>query len=329
MIKRIDQKLLEFQKPPFKKKDGANLTDGDLFIVCAGFEKRTVNVIENYIRLHGCGEAVIIKYLPGVEDHYDHIIYTLNQHNIKYTTIVYNRFAPFDFTSDIKYVFDRCDYNHVFVDISAMSKFLIVQTIYSLAHLRGLNGVELLYSKYPDKGQSMKVFEEGFSPHYVSVDVSTLIATPQLSTITLEDLPTRLIAFYSKNSRQITALDLELQPCFTHLVLESLHEKQIPSSQTIKFHPVSGGYAKTMEFLILNYQEFNVFYNVFIAPIGTKSQAVAVALLKVFLDDIQIVYPVPMVFNANEEPKSVGVLSLDLSSFSQFSTLKPDSGFDN
>ncbi|MCI0470601.1 MAG: hypothetical protein L0Y73_02980 [Candidatus Aminicenantes bacterium] len=57
-------------------------------------------------------------------------------------------------------------------------------------------------------------------------------------------------------------------------------------------------YRETLEHLLRIYNDYNYLERIFVAPIGSKMQAVAVGIFRAFMKDIQIVYPTPRKFTS-------------------------------
>lgn len=55
-------------------------------------------------------------------------------------------------------------------------------------------------------------------------------------------------------------------------------------------------YRETLKILIEKYRERSMFDRLVVAPTGSKMQAVAVALFRAALYDVQVVYPTPQIF---------------------------------
>ena len=133
---------------------------------------------------------------------------------------------------------------------------------------------------------------------------------PELSSTSLPLQPTRLVAFPSFSSHQLHALLAEFQPTFISVIHgepprdeDKWRKKAIEQlNQTDKLHNAEYYTASTLDptetVLILRkiYQSYGDTNRLLVAPIGSKMQAVAVAIFRQLCPEIQIVYPTPASF---------------------------------
>ena len=231
----------------------------------------------------------------------------------------------------------------VYVDVSAMSRMLIVQLIVAVTTgRRGCRGVKVLYTEaeeYPPSREEVqaqgaeRAKNEEVVDSYISSGVWELAAVPELSAFAAQAEAVRLVVFPSFNPAQLRLLLQELQPTFVDLVngvppgaenswrTDAIQEGNvgaIKGLRNVTNHQTSTlDYRETLRLILALYDERSAFDKVVCAPSGSKMQSVAVGLARTFLTDTQIVYPTPQEFL---EPRrhTVGakqVYQLDLEGF--------------
>ena len=63
-ILRIDEQLVSLAKQSIQPFDSVAIGTGDVLVVCAGFELRTLEVLRTAIRRGSGFKVLIIEYLP-------------------------------------------------------------------------------------------------------------------------------------------------------------------------------------------------------------------------------------------------------------------------
>ena len=126
-----------------------------------------------------------------------------------------------------------------------------------------------------------------------------------------------MVAFPSFDRSHLANLIQELQPTYTDLIhgippsetnawrteaVRNLNRPVLDSLRRNTNHCASTlDYTKTLRILLGIYKNRSMFDKIVVAPTGSKMQAVAVALFRAALYDVQIVYPTPQTFTAPEE----------------------------
>jgi hypothetical protein len=295
----------------------------DTLVVCAGFEERALAILQ---KTTPCCNIVIIKYLPPMENNLEHEISNTIKNASSIQKLIYDRENPSGF-DEMLLAEIRKHKDRIFIDISAMSRLLIVQIIVALKNLKHDFGrVVILYTEakdyYPSKEQSDEVIEKNrvdpqFTAHFLASGVNEITIIPELSTVTSKPLQTRLIFFPSFDVQLLIALRFELQPtAFTyiegrppkkelewrteaiarlnHLDDDNYSERLSPTSTL--------DYRETLRCLLDIYQRpKSLKERLLIAPTGSKMQTVAVGIFRSFVTDVQIVYPTPIGFR---DPKN-------------------------
>ena len=301
---------------------------GSGMVMCAGFEDRSVEVLDRVAR-HGVQEfgLIIIKYMPEYEENKIDELRRLSKiGDVQVREVTYNREAPAGFGDLMR---QWCaEYSHVVVDISAMSRLLIVQVLVGI--LSGSNGkVGVLYTEakeYPpdrrtvEKDKRKGARKEGMG--YLSSGVFEIVAASELSSVAMVGEPVRLIAFPSFDSAQLSTLVQEVQPTYIDVVhgippteelgwrtkaVKELNQLVLEQREVVdQYEACTLNYQETLEILLGIYGSRSAHDRLVIAPTGSKMQAVAVAMFKSVFRDVQIVYPTPQVFSKpNEYTKGV------------------------
>jgi len=345
-VLRIDKKLKKLDKPSLLPADTVVINKGDTLILCAGFEDRAIKALDSAIKSGKIGfSLIIIEYLPEVQENkIDEIMKKCKEFGISFNRLLYDRANPSGVGNKLSSILEP-DSGHIFVDISGMSKLLIVQILSTLGKSPfNFSKIFLLYTialEYPPNEKEVnnaieKMKEDSFySAMFLSSGIFELTVVPELSSVSLEGQSIRVVAFPSFNPHQLAALRTEVQASFFTLI------HGIPSSQENAWRPqkimvlnrteeianredieVSTlEYKETLTALLDIYDKYSVMERIIIAPTGSKMQTVAVGIFKAFMDDIQIVYPTPRLFPKPKE-YTKGARQLYLLNLDSFSEIR-------
>ena len=324
---RPDRRLQKHRWPELHSVETPDIRPDDGLVVCAGFEERAVEVA----RLVSSAKlrprvVLLVRYLPQNDENrlekMRTIFRTLGANVIE---MVYDRERPMGGGERIQAQLDGC--RRVFVDISGMSRLLIVQTLVAL--LRGpFDVTSVLYceaARYlPSEAECVAAMKKsgGRALSYLSSGVVEVAVTPELSSVAMPGEAVRLIAFPSFDPTQLVNVVHELQPTYSDVMhgvppreenrwrtgaVRELNGKALAALQGATSYEISTmDYRETLQVLTSIYSERGAFDRLVIAPIGSKMQSVAVALFRATLSDVQIVYPVPQEF-ATAEEYTVGI----------------------
>lgn len=323
-LMRIDERMAAMAKPALQPVTAFELTKDDCLVLCAGFEDRASAVLKSAVA-HAAGCRVItIIYEPFIPaNRLDEIRGIVAGAAMGTRQIVYDRMNPAGFgdallreVADVR--------GRLFLDISAMSRLLIVQNLVALRDWRrGFEDCVVAYAEatdYPptqtEVGDALRQAEANplTSLLLLSSGVDELTLVPELSAASVGSIQTRLVAFPSFNPEQITALRNELSPSrctFIHGVPPREENKwrteaiakinQIPLSASDNIYASTLDYRETLDCLLRLYGEHSERERMLVSPTGSKMQAVAVGLFRAVLDDVQIVYPTPREFRAHHD----------------------------
>lgn len=322
---RLDEQLENVQWSEPSVIDVPSVHSGDCLIACAGFEDRSVEALRRVCD-HGSHDfkVILITYQPYYSENLDDNIREICQRcNVGTMDVVYDRENPSGIGDEVANLvggFDR-----IFIDISGMSRLLIVQIIVALlgvAHRRPAP-MMLLYSEagiyFPtedqvenDQDSSLKT-SGVTSLSYMSSGIFEVATDAALSSVAMLGAEIRLVAFPSFDPIQLKNLVEELQPTYTDLVygtrpslvnrwrkeairrLNSSIVSSLVGSHGC-FESSTLDYRDTLRVLLEIYKDRSMFDRILVAPTGSKMQAVAVGILRAVLYDVQIVYPTPREF---------------------------------
>ncbi|MDD9863865.1 MAG: hypothetical protein OXU54_04745 [Gammaproteobacteria bacterium] len=312
--------LQKINVPPIKK--------GDCMLVCAGFEDRTIEALHQTSEAGVTGFSLgVIKYLPFYPQNKLEEINTIAQNiNLIVKEFEYNREEPAGIGEKIKDF--ACEFNRIFIDISGMSRLLIVQILVALLELENCS-VTILYGEADGYPPSKEQFERDQnndnddSPlsylSYLSSGIFEVATTPELASVSMFGEAIRLVVFPSFDPAQLTNLVQELQPTYINLIhgippaeknkwrTEAIRRLNEPTMGPLReenttHHEVgTREYKETLLALLEIYKKRSMFDRIVVAPTGSKMQAVAVGLFRAVLYDIQIVYPTPKIFTQPDE----------------------------
>ena len=325
-VPRLDDKLRDIKKPELEVLDALSIGHKDVLILCAGFEDRALAVLKQQTMSGNSGFTVLaMQYLPYIEENKHAEIKDLCEKNaINMMELTYDRQNPSWICDKIISLLNGVN-GKIYIDISAMSRLLIVQIIVSqYRSSNGLENVVILYTEayeYPpeEKEVSSAIAESDsdsvYRTMFISSGVFEEIVVPELSSVGLQGQPIRLVTFPSFNIDQLASLRAVLQPSsfsFIHGIphlpkdkwrLEAI-KKLNQTEKILKREDMNAStldYRETLDCLLKIYAKHGVMERIILSPIGSKMQSVAVGIFKAFLDEIQIVYPTPRTFVSPSE----------------------------
>lgn len=289
-----------------------------LLIIAEGFEKRSLKWISNRNNKTMFYKAIICKYSPSKKSRFDEMIQIVKQHSIHPPQVLeYNRFEPTIFEHEFKeYIDSMSEIQEIIIDISVMSKLLIMIILCSLGKFE--KKVTLIYSEPMNWGPTEKKFHEIISNRKYgtciglsSVGVGTVVRTPLLSSIIMQNSPIYLIAFLSFNEQLINVLINEISPTKLQVInhkcsrvkwredaMLSIHKELIEenkdneSDSSVKSFELTD-YKSVFNELASIYRNNCYNYRIVVSPTGCKVHAVSCALFKLCCPDVHIEYPTP------------------------------------
>ena len=315
---RSDEILKEIEWPGLQEINKPRVQQGDCMFVCAGFEDRAVEFLRRIRESSLSGFTLgLIRYGPVLsQNRVEEIQQQSLRAGLNVTEFYYDRENPSGIGEELLEFSRR--FPRVLIDISGMSRLLIVQTIVALIRGR-VPAISVFYSEAMEYPPTRDEFEGnlqdgdvGQPDSYLSSGIFEIAAAPELSSVSMSGEAIRLIAFPSFDPAQLENSIQELQPTYTdvihgappdvenkwrmeairmlnELTLNGLHGKSDFVASTLD-------YREAMKIMLCIYGRRSMFDRLVIAPTGSKMQTVAVAIFRAVLHDVQVVYPTPHVF---------------------------------
>ena len=330
-VTRVDERLAGVEWPGIRKVTVPAISSEDCVLLCAGFEDRSVETARRISETKSAGLSVgLLTYLPELRQNRQAELRRIGRlARFKVTEFVYDRVNPAGMGDQLR-EFSR-SFRSVVVDVSGMSRLLIVQTVVALIREEKMP-VSLIYAMAKEYPPSQARFEDDRKDNkkepvssYLSTGILEIAVTPELGAVSMLGEPVRLVAFPSFDPAQLTNLIQELQPTYAEFIhgtpprkndkwrtkaIRDLNHRALRELQGTKEHETSTlDYRETLNTLLQIYADRSMFDRLVVAPTGSKMQAVAVGLFRAALHDVQIVYPTPQVF-AEPEEYTVGVRQL-------------------
>jgi len=259
-------------------------------------------------------------------------------------TITYDRAEPSGFFYELSRLIGQSN-GRIFVDISAMSRLLIVQVICGFKEIyRQYSRLVIIYSEaekyYPTeqdiKSSKQVLLSDSFAFHmFPSWGLINLSVLPELNSTSMVGQPAHLIIFPSFNPMYLSAIRSEIQPSFLTIIngvppspenkwrLESIRrinriEEILKDEYVAEYFSSTLYYIETFQIILEIYSLHSVYDKLIIAPTGSKMQAVAIGLIRSFLDDISIIYPTPKSFAKEYTSGIKNLYRIDLGTASKY-----------
>jgi hypothetical protein len=320
-VARPDERLAALAKPALQPIAQFHLETDDCLVVCAGFEDRALGVLHNAAAAGRAFGVLIIEYLPFVSENRTNDIRTFCETaNLRTDTVVYDRQNPAGFGVTLLERIERFK-GRIILDISAMSRLLIVQSLVALrgrkSHFKDCRVAYAEAISYPPTAEDVDraLRQSGQDPLYsillISSGVFDVTVVPELSSTAIGGNQTRLVAFPTFSTDQLTSLRNELAPSrftFLHGVPPN-PENQWRTAAIARINQLNLAppdnllastldYRETLDHLLKIYGVHSERERILISPTGSKMQTVAVGVFRAFIDDAQIVYPTPKEFRS-------------------------------
>jgi hypothetical protein len=301
--------ILSITKEPLKR----------FLIISEGFEQRSLSFLENSEAIY-FDKIVLCRYHPKKESRYEDMKKIISKfHNkTQLEEIFFDRYNPFDFENNIDNKFKNINtYDEIVLDISVMSKYMIMQLVYSLSCYSGI--LRVIYTEpknyAPTREQYKSLNKIQINATILpSFGVHNVVRTPLLTSIVMQKSPVLLVAFLSFNEQLIRALLSECNPMHLFLIngvppnlkwreeaMRNIHKYII--KEYSKDNPLDNGrlirrtstfdYRETFELLVKIYKDYGIDNRIVLSPTGSKLQTFGCALIKICCPDIHIEYPIP------------------------------------
>lgn len=344
----MNELLISSFFPKIEPFDISIIPKDSIYIGTAGFEDRCFAFLKECskknLKFH---KVVGIKYEPFDEknkvDEFEKIAIKLSNKN-KLEWVTYNRHNPEEFSKYIeilKKVISIAD--NTVIDISGMSKFLIVTLFYGLRDYPGniyiIYCEAKIYFPKPEDCVSIKEKPPEETPSFLTTNVYKIVTTTELSSISMQGYPLLIIAFPTFNYKEMYALLNEITPQYLFKIDGIPREKHnqwrleairwingkiysdfVPKIRIDEKESSTFDYIQTIEVLTDIYinSQYKYTHKCIIAPTGSKLQTLGVLFFKQMYPEIQLVYPVTATFSNEYTQGSKNIWSIKFRDFSEF-----------
>ena len=314
VVRRIDEELASLDWPEAEAAGNVAIGNGDCFVAAMGFEARALAGLRRACEGSRGFDVGLIRYSPELEQNQEEQFLAMGDaYGLQIQIFEYDRTSPAGMGQELaNYV---ANFERAYIDISGMSRLLIVQTLAALVEAR-LNCI-ILYSEaevYPPLREEFAEAcdAEGPSPSFISSGIIEVASTPELSSVAMFGSPIRLIAFLSFDPSHLSNLVQEIQPTHTNLVrgrpprakmawrtdaVAQMNRRMVRMLRGVETHETcTFDYRVTLNLVLKLYNKHSAFDRIVIAPTGSKMQALAIGIVRGVLSDLQIVYPTPRKF---------------------------------
>ena len=312
------------------------------YIGAAGFEDRATSILDYVISENiQLENSIAIKYRPFIRRNrvgeFRDRLEKVGAHTI-WTT--FDRYDPQKFSKAIPSILESLGSSHILVDISAMSKFLIMVLLQTI--ITRPNSLTIAYTEaeiyHPTKEEfELKKKELGATPDFLTTDVYKILTVTSLSSVSMQGYPVLLLAFPTFNHTEIVALYNELSPQHMILLEGEPHEKRdkwrLKAIREVNRKVMDNpdysceskvlstfDYISNIEALEEIYRACCYTHKILLAPTGSKLQTVAAFMFKQLHPDIQIVYPITKAFIGEYSERRRALWCIHLAKFSEFTT---------
>lgn len=299
-----------------KKLDLDTFPENILYVGVAGFEDRSLAFLKHAIdRKKLFKKCIAIEYRPvDLTNRKDDFRIYAEKLFSDIQWAVYDRFYPEDFVENIKLILEWSrDSSRIIVDISGMSKMLIMTLLYGL---RKINlPLSIVYARaavyHPTKEEFEKKKNSKKSnntfPYFLTSHVFDVVTTTELSSIAMQGAPILLIAFPNFNYLEVAAL-LNTTNAQKLFLIESINDikknkwrleairwinRGLKTQIAPTIHEVDASdLNSTVKILEGIYSDWHLTHKIILSPTGGKLQTLASFCLKIMHPDIHIIYPV-------------------------------------
>lgn len=348
-ISTPDETLLALSKPSLQLLGDLALTEGDTLVLSAGFEDRAFAFLNSALARGRLFHVVVVEYLPHHPQNRIAAEFALAQeHGISMEVLTYDRENPTGFGDLLLASLARRS-GRTFIDISGMSRLLIVQTLVALHDSNeSLQRTFVIYTEAAEYSPTLEDAEKALQAaeenpaepiHFLASGVFEVTVLPELSAVGFASSPTRLIVFPTLDRIHLTSLLTELQPAHLTVIegqppsplngwrptiIGQINELDRLQTQTGAEREMTStlDYRDTLDRLLRLYAKHGVRERIVLSPTGSKMQSVAVGLFRAWIRDVQIVYPTSSGF-CSAESYTIGVgptRILDLAPFEKTTT---------
>jgi len=334
--------------PKMEPLDLSKIPEDSVHIGAAGFEDRCLTFLEECSKKSVRFQKVVgIKYKPFDEknkiNEFKELSSKVTEKN-KLGWVTYDRPNPEEFSNSIKHLEKLIgSAENIVIDISGMSKFLIVVLLYGLRDCPG--NIHIIYCEAEIYHPLREEYEsekeklpEDTPPSFLTTNVYKIVTTTELSSTSMQGSPLLIIAFPTFNYKEMYALLNEITPqrlikiegnpraVYNQWRLEAIRwiNRKIardfaPNIEDIYEEELSTfDYLKTIYILNDIYDKHKYTHKCIIAPTGSKLQTLGVLFFKQMYPEIQLIYPATSKFSKEYTQGCEEIWHIKFKNFSQF-----------
>ncbi len=241
---RRDEWLASLTLPELAIHDFFLFDTADVLITCAGFEDRALEFLRRAIAAGARGFTVIaVGYLPSLAANRSQELESLaGKGEIDLKWLPYNREDPSDPGPEI---FAAMPFRRLHIDISGMSRLLIVQLLTAIVRSGNCENTSVIYCEAMEYPPTQQEFDSSIEAkslrnsnpteldelvpepdshpllrmvNFVSSGVFGIIVPRELSTVSMYGQPIRLISFPTFNPAQFAALCAEINSAYITII---------------------------------------------------------------------------------------------------------------
>ena len=195
-----------------------------ILLLSEGFEERSLSWVRS-LPPHVCfADSVIFKNVPERLSRLDELLPEVGLRCSGPPLVAeYRRFAPIESETFILETLEATvsDAEEVVMDISVMSKLLIIELLYGLRRYAGT--LSVVYTEPLDYAPTEEEYARSrrsaaLAMRFPSYGVHDVVRTPLLASSVMHDRPAALVAFTSFNEQLIRALLSTLCPAHLYLI---------------------------------------------------------------------------------------------------------------
>lgn len=314
--------------PALQPCDRISVGKSDVLIHAPGFEDRTMGVIESVVATEEA-RAFLLDYRPfNPDNRLEDVKEGLRKIGVRCSdedVLEYDRFDPGDFEARLMKRLATSSAKRVILDVSTMSKLLILLT---LGICKQLNvEVVVLYSEAEIYGPSQEEFEDAKRRneiHRPTIQIISgihgVVRVSSMASVAMQGQPTAALVFMSFNDSLTQVLLNTVYPSRLFLIngrppvhgwreeatawIHDQVRREWEEDNPVEISKVGAAplprrvastldYRETVLLLIKLYWELSSTHRILLAPAGSKMQTLGCYLVKALHPDIQIEYPSP------------------------------------
>ncbi len=295
-----------------------------LLFIAEGFESRSTEWLRHLNQQTYFDKAVVFKYVPEKKSRLADLLAELTPRTRSTPQCLdFFRFDPtkseMSLETQLKVL--TIDIDEIVIDISVMSKMLIMMLIFLLGQWHGK--LRIIYTEPLEYAPTRVDYEANkfnlekalYLPTY---GIHQVVRTPSLSSVVMQRSPSLVIAFMSFNEQLIRALLSSINPSrllmvngrpprlqwredatlYIHrnVVDEFSEDNELDAENHLKRTTSTLDYRETFDLLTKEYLENCFSHRIVLAPTGSKMQALAAGMFKICAPDIHVEYPTPESF---------------------------------